>query len=403
MSGFTERLQTRLIDTRTHLLAAAVFVLSLVGPTLWWILEGTKIQGDAASPAIVCGRLDTPFRWFFSEERFYAGFQLPYCFWTDFLNLSVDSWVAVQILLWGITCLLVFYTAYMLFDIIAAMVAGLSLAVLWEAFRWAIRPQSDLLFIFGVSLAVCAMTRYYITPSRKNWILTIVAWTFMAVTRHFGAVILFSWLVFDLVSSVDTLRNWFNDLFDQMRGRCIFKAYVDVLLLLLLAIYLFSSVQFNLDQGTTFHLYPFWADGIVVTHTTEPMFQYAYTDRGGNSMLTFAARNADHLFILALLKISWFFVPILPRWSMLHIVINIATLVPLTLGFFAGLRVLLVHERRLAGLVVLPVVMILATVGLTWLDGGFNYRAPAMPLFAILTGYWVSASRFFPNSVPPNK
>jgi hypothetical protein len=72
-------------------------------------------------------------------------------------------------------------------------------------------------------------------------------------------------------------------------------------------------------------------------------------------------------------------------------VLNAVTVTPLVVGAFAG-TALAVRERRydVLRLCVVPIVGILLPVMAAYLDGGFNYRAPATLLFALLTGYAVS-------------
>jgi hypothetical protein len=323
---------------------------------------------------------EVPGVWLTSNERLYAGFQLPYCIVTDLIGAPISAWIWIQFVLYGVACVLVYDTARRLIGPTAGLVAGASLAILWETFRWAIRPQSDLLFVVALALSLWALGRYHQHPTNPNRVLALGSLGWLAITRPFGLPILLGWLVYDMLPQRSNYR---FDLF--FRGR------VNIAILVLVVAYALTTSDFQPGGELQFGLQRFWEPGIVVTHPGTPTFQYHYTPRPASNMLEFAVYNADHLFLMGILKIVWFFAPFLSRWSVTHVLTNAFTLAPLMLGGLVGAIKLLLDDRRLFQLWVTPLIMLLLTVGVTYLDGGFSYRAPAGPIFALLTGYVVAS------------
>lgn len=69
---------------------------------------------------------------------------------------------------------------------------------------------------------------------------------------------------------------------------------------------------------------------------------------------------------------------------------NAVTILPLVVGTVLGARLLLRRDRySVAGLLLAPILTSLLTVAIVYVDGGFNYRAPATLAFALLSAYWL--------------
>jgi hypothetical protein len=131
---------------------------------------------------------------------------------------------------------------------------------------------------------------------------------------------------------------------------------------------------------------------------TMERFEYQYTPRPADEFWPFIFLNIDNLAIMASLRIVWFFIPIVPRWSTAHILLNLVTLAPLIAGGLVGIYYA-IQQRRLDILQMwlTPLAAVLLVIAATYLDGGFNYRAQMTPVFALFTGYAVGSSQLCLN------
>lgn len=369
---------------------SAIFVTVLY----WWFKDfRLRVIGDAAGAVSKCSDIAAgPLDWLLSSQILNAAFQFPYCGFRAATGGSVTGWLVVQILLWALICILVYRTGKRLLDRTAGLVAGFSLVVLWETFRFALRPQSDLMFLFFLAVTLWTLARYQAKPTGRRRLAVFVAFVLLVTSRPFGLPIVFGFLVWDLFPTGDeeTVPLVSSSVSSIVLGGVLCLVGVLAFLTLLRSIDVANATADTWRRG----LSAVWSHGIVVTHTTEPTFQYAVDLRLTENTLTFLLANADHLLVMGFLKIAWFFVPVLSRWSTFHILVNAVVLTPLIAGTFAGTALALIRRRYgVIRFFVLPLLMILLTLAPTFLDGGFNYRAPATLSFALLTAYAVSVLR----------
>lgn len=348
--------------------------VALAGRIGYWLYGGTRLGKDTSGYLLTCSAwvnnpLDALTGQLVGVE--YAGFTLPFCLVVDFLGAPYETWVAIQILLSVLSCLIVYATARRVLDRIAGIAAGLSMAVLWESFQWTIYLLSDATFVFAVTVALWAVTRYRELGTRRAWTAAWLALAYVAVTRPFGLPIVIGWLAYDLLPRGNEYR---GDLLSK-------PAYMFVLVGAIGLYYAATSRGAWVDST----MYSVWADGVLVKN--DPTFRYSYSPVGGSSPLTFVLYNAHHLIAMGVSKIGLFFLPVVPRWSTLHNVVNVVTLLPMMLA--SGWAI--VHQLRrgsqLFRLWVTPLVVILLVVGVTFVDWDWRYRAPAAPVFSLLVGY----------------
>jgi hypothetical protein len=132
-------------------------------------------------------------------------------------------------------------------------------------------------------------------------------------------------------------------------------------------------------------IFQWYAEGLLVWDSS--IFQYPYELSEYASPIAFVVFNIHHIILITMLRFVLIFVPVLPRWSTVHNVANVGTLIPVFIGSFWGFIAMLRSRRDLFRLWAIPLVMLLLTISLTHVDWDWRYRAPAAPMFSLLTGY----------------
>lgn len=382
----------RALDYSPRKYAALVFAVALVLRTGYWLNTGTITPASGRMFLTFCGPLwsdpiglfTTPHaalaytNWGIGSRVLYAGYWVPLCVVTSLPGSSPDVMIALQILLSALACVLVFDAGRRHTNLVGGLVAGFALAVLMDVFAWTTRILGDSLLVFVLTLAIWAIGRYHEEPTRERRLTVWVVLAYLVFTRPYGVPLVLGWLAYDLfpIGSVRRLN-----LFPYPKVGWALVAVVVPLTALGL-----------LEQAGLSTLKR-WREGILVAF--DPSFPtYEFTSRGGETILSFVLLNADHMIVLASLKVLVFLLPVVPRFSTLHNVLNLLTLTPMILlSVITVLR--LVRERsQLFRLWVTPMVVILLIVSVTFVDYSWGYRAPAGPIFALLSGYAVATTSY---------
>jgi hypothetical protein len=370
---------TRQIALRSGVLASISIIMVV---TAWW-LKGFRLRviGDAAAMTGLCNAGITSY----PLDR--MGFLIPYCFTVEVAG--VRPWLIIQILLWSIAVVALYRAGSILFDETTGFLAGLGIALTWETFRFAVRPQTDLMLLFAVALCFWALARYYHSETRKNMILVVGVVTLALISRPLSIPIVFGWIIWKM----SEYRAEFS-VNPRKMSRRVMGLTIGALGVGLFTIQRFfvqrllrpaPTASINWRQG----LAGSWYHGIIVTHPGEPTIQYLYQPEPAGQMLKWMLLNIEHIVVMGLMRMAAFFIPLLPRWSTFHIVVNAVTILPFIIGTFLGARHLIKNGKtRIAGLLLAPIVGSLITVAIIFVDGGFNYRAPATLSFVLLTAYW---------------
>lgn len=291
--------------------------------------------------------------------------------------------ILVQILLSSLACVLVFYTGYRQTNLVGGLVAGIGLAVLMEGFAWTTRILADSMLVFVLTTAVWALSRYYDAPSRRRLLVVYCIFSYLAITRPFGAPLVVGFLGYDL---------FFRRSAD--RARIVpFPQVILTLVILLLPLLTYIALEV-----IGFGIVSRWEEGILLAaDSTFP--RYPYTPRGGETLFSFIILNIDHLIIMGVLKIIVFFLPFVPRFSTLHIVINLFTYVPLfALGFWGIWKAARDRDPQL-WFCVTPITVVVTIVAATFVDYSWGFRAPVGPLFALLAGYALATTTWVQEQI----
>lgn len=358
-------IRTRILDL------TLISGIALVGRLGYWLMKGTKVGMDTPTYTSTCDVwLSAPLTFPRPQN---SGFTVPFCLVTEVLNFHWDAWIALQIAFSIGACYLVYEIATNHLDRTAGIVAGISMAVLWDSFQWTIYILTDAVFVVFVTFALWAVSRYDEARNQRRLVVSWIALLLTIFTRPYGLPIVLGWLVYDLLPRDN-----------RYRFEIIPHPYIGIVFGIL-------SFIFVLSQYPTFltdKIIALWADGQLVHDA--PSFTYDYIYITDPSALEFVVFNLPQMLLVSLLRVLLFFVPVLPRWSTIHNIVNLFTLVPMFLASLVAVVDLWRRDRRLLRLWTMPLVMILLVVAVTFVDWDWRYRAPAAPVFSLLTGYTAS-------------
>lgn len=383
----------RLSDRASRTVRSVIIAVSGIAAVgLYWWTEGLglRVIGDAGASVSKCSSVTSlsPLEWITSVRLLRAAFQAPFC--AVIGATDVRTWLIVQIALWGLACVFIYRTGALLFGEPAGLLAGFMTVGLWETFRFAIRPQSDLALLFATALTLWMLARYLQEQSPLRELAVLGAFVLMATTRPLGLPLVAGWTAWLVVRRINAAGGRSQ----LSRTEWALVAVVALIVLLVVPNFFLERLQLAHTDPSVYwrkSLTAAWANGIVVTHPSTPTFQYLYTPRSASSVAGWLFVNVDHLLVMALFRSAFFFVPVLPRWSTFHIAVNLVTILPLTLGTFAGIYLLWKKRRAdMIGLLATPVGMSVLTMWAFFLDGGFNYRAPATLVFPLICAYLVT-------------
>ncbi|WP_436926478.1 glycosyltransferase family 39 protein [Halosimplex amylolyticum] len=376
-SSVAEALSETLPDQTWQRDATAIFLVALVLRGWVWSNTGTMVVRDATRYLAWCNEFSLG-TLFGTRALVYSGYWLPYCGWLRATGEYVHGWVGVQIGLSALSCVLVYATGRHLVGRSAGLVAGGALAVQWEVYRWAARPQSEFMLTFAVALALWRLAHYHTTPTTRNRLLALGTLGFAALVRPNGLPIVAAYLLYDLLPATSDHRLNLG-----------FPAKINLALVGGLVAAIAYRLQFGWARGSMlFH----WREGIVIT---PDRFVYDYAPAPASGVVDFFVANAEHVVAIATLRGLWFFSPIMPGWSESHALRAMVTLGPLFVLAVLGIHAAVVREQwDLLVLWVTPLVAVVVTAMGIWVAGWRNFLGPAVVVYALFAGYYVSLTRW---------
>lgn len=391
-SSNVAEVDARLVNILSHpkSIAGGIFLVALCGRLAYWALAGTSVGAItdtwlAYSSYSVTEITSTLLSEELAQFVLYLGYWLPLSTVTKISGGSLNTMVAVQILLSSLGCVLVFDIGRRHVNLLCGTIAGLSMAVLFESFAWSTRVLSDSLFTFVLTAAIWRLGLYQQNKTTRNRILALLVLGYLTITRPFGAPIVFGWLLYDMSKNTDVRL-------DLFKSRRLLKGLVGIGLPIVATILVWRWGTVMID---------FWSRGVLVADDPSfPRYPFAkYTEESisfiplGDTLISvgkFMLFNIHHIVAMGIIKVLVYFLPVVPRFSTLHNAINIFTFVPVySLGFLGIVRMYRT-DRQLFRLVVTPLLVILLIISLTFTDWGWGYRAPTGPIFAIAAGYAIS-------------
>jgi len=372
-STVAEFLSAPLPDDTRHRDAIGLFLFAFALRAWVWAGSGTRVVRDATRYVTWCHDLSVG-TLLGTRALVYSGYWLPYCGWLRVTGDYVHGWVGFQVALSALSCVLVYATARRLVGRPAGLAAGGALAVQYEVFRWAVRPQSEVMLTVALALSLWRLAHYHTTPTTRNRLLALASLGFVALVRPNGLPIAGAYLLYDLLPASS----------DQ-RPNLGVPATVNFAVVVGLVAAIAYRLQFGWAKGSMLY---HWREGIVVT---PERVVYAYDPAVAEGVVRFFVANAEHVVAIALMRAGWFFVPVMPGWSTSHALKGALTLTPLMV--FAGLGICAAVRRRewdLLALWATPLVAVVATAMGIWVAGWRNFLGPAAVVYALFAGYFVS-------------
>lgn len=367
-----------------RVVAAGIFCIALFGRVGYWLIDGTTVNPSSGIWLSFCHfdigkHMSYMFRNEGAELVMYVGYWVPLCIVQGVSGGLLDAMVAVQILLSALACVLIFDIGQRHVSLEAGAIAGLSLAVLFDGFVWTTRILGDSMLVFVLVLSIWALGKYINDPTVRNRYIVWVCLGYLSVTRPYGFPIVASWMAYDILPEKNDLR---LNLFPYRRVASA-----------ILAIFVPVALVFLLRWGQGF-MPDFWIRGAIVADDLSfPRYPFGLSQ--SEDFVTFTLVNIHHIIVMGVLKILVFFLPVVPRFSLAHNIINLITFVPIyTLGFIGAVH-LYRKDRRLSTIWLTPVVVILGIIAVTFVDYSWGYRAPTGPIFALLAGYALTIHPWF--------
>jgi 4-amino-4-deoxy-L-arabinose transferase-like glycosyltransferase len=343
--------------------------LALAFRLAFWFFEGTEVIGDSNKFLRECVNFSLVHH-VTTKDLIYSGFFFPYC---GFINLpggTIDGWIAIQVFLSAVSCVLLYDIGRRLMNRYAGLIAGVALAVTWQGFHYIHRPQSQVFFTVIVVTTLWLLVRYRSEPTRRNRHLAFGAMGYMAFTRPNGVAFVAGFALLDFVFRQPRYR---LDLFFSRLVNGVVFGVVGILALLRLQV--FSS--------NTFLPIQFWSRRVIVTGH----IQYPYALQEVPTALSYIVSNGHHIVAMAVLRLVWFLIPILPGWSLSHILLNLLTLAPLTVCAVVAIPHVIREETEIAKICLPPLAMTLLIVMLLWVPGPRKFLGPIIAIYGLLTGY----------------
>lgn len=376
-SSVRDALSAPLPDEASTRDAAGIFLVAVALRAWVWADVGTHVVRDATRYVTWCNELSAG-TLFGTRALVYSGYWLPYCGWLKATGGYVHGWVGVQIVLSALACVLVYATGRRLAGRSAGLVAGGALALQWEVYRWAVRPQSEFMLTVAVALALWRLAHYHTAPTTRNRLLALGSLGFVALVRPNGLPIVGAYLLYDLLPASSDHRLNLG-----------FPAKVNLGIVGALVAAIAYRLQFGWAKGGMLY---HWREGIVVT---PERVVYSYDPAAASGVLDFFVANAEHVVAIVVLRGLWFFSPVIPGWSSGHAIRALLTLAPLTILAALGVRAAIRREEwDLIALWATPLAAIVVTAMGIWVAGWRNFLGPAVVCYALFAGYYVSLTEW---------
>ncbi|GAA3409694.1 glycosyltransferase family 39 protein [Paenibacillus hodogayensis] len=297
----------------------------------------------------------------------------------------------IQAVTAGLSLLLVYQIARMLFNRTTAVVASLIYAYSWDITLWSTYILTDSFFISLLLLCVYFLLKSLDTGKRTYKVLFALTAVYMCIFRPTGILSLFCILIY-LFIRMDKGKAL---LFVKKHRYVIGTAAVAVIALFagLLLTGKLNPLIASLQLNAKMVLYNVYAKGWIYDHASpnDHFFRPNYQiDIGDSLIASFLIHNWDHVLVLYARRAVAF----LGRWvwttdlnSLGGIKRFAYDMLPVVM-FVVGTVAVIVQKRfKQASIVWLTVLSIFIFCIVVFVDGMYRYRAPSIPFIAIAVAY----------------
>ncbi|QPV61505.1 hypothetical protein I7X12_12085 [Halosimplex litoreum] len=299
----------------------------------------------------------------------YAGATIPMCWLIDGLGLGTLGFVAYQILISALGTVLFADACRREFGSPWGIFGGLVLAIHWPTFKWVSWILTDATFIAalvaGIWVVVWVRTSSQVRIYHRGAV--AVAAIVIAFTRPVGLLIAVIWLCWFAVYA----QNWWD-----------LEIRIPEVAGAIATVWAYVSLSSRGEFST--QLLDVWQQGVIVLDSG--LLRQSYEATSADSVLGFLIAHPIHVLFMGLLKVAVFFLPVVPRFSVIHNLLNVLLLVPVMVGAFLGAVVLVRrYDRGMMMTWLVPALAMLALIAATFVDWDWRYRSPFGPLFIGLT------------------
>lgn len=301
--------------------------------------------------------------------------------------------IFIQAVTSGLSVILVYKIARMLFNRGTAIVASLFYSYSWNITKWSTYILSDSFFISLLLLCVYLLLKALETKNRKYSLLFVGASLYMLVFRPTGVLSLaFIMMYLLVILDKQTLAAYVRK-YRLVLGFLVSVAAAAVLYMIVGE--KLNPLILSLQYNAKLVLYNIYAQGWIYDKASEHDYVYRpdYTINVYNSLiLSFIINNWDHVLLLyarrAVAFLGWWV------WdtdlSTPKGITRFAWFALPTALFLTGTIAAIVNGLfRRASILWLVILAVYAFCILIFIDGAYRYKAPALPFLAIAAAYGV--------------
>jgi hypothetical protein len=325
----------------------------------------------------VAGLVETGMIRYLSFDAFVALVQVVFGSWAP------EAWVGIQVLAVAAAGGALFRFADEMFGRRAAWLAGGAFAVSYDALQWQAYLLSDSMFLAGLVGVLVVLHAAVRLGGARRWVSAAVLAALVVLARPPG------------IAVAGAIGAWLlgRRLVPRVRAMPRGKRVASIAALATAGLLVAAGGVVAIDQEPTLgpKIADYYEDGVVVHDDPAFTIDYQPDASEGEGLAAYILANPGAFFFVTAAKVAAFWTVALPRYSMLHVALNLATLLPVVVLGFGGIAVA-ARESRLrdgAGLAVATVAAITLFHAVTILDWDFRYRAPTIPLLAVFFGFAV--------------
>ncbi|MFC6227980.1 glycosyltransferase family 39 protein [Paenibacillus allorhizosphaerae] len=298
--------------------------------------------------------------------------------------------IFIQVIVAGLSVILVYNIARMLFNRVTAVIASYFYAYSWDITLWSTYILSDSFFITLLLLSIYCLLKAIDTKKKKYTVLFVLISVLMLVFRPAGIMSVAFIMLYIAIIHRKTMTAFIVK-YRLAIGGVVTAAVVACIFLFLNHKLdpLIESMQFNAKKV----LYNIYANGWIYDRPSPYDYKYRpdYTINVLNSLiLSFIINNWDHVLIIYAKRTVAF----LGRWvwqtdlQSVNGIIKFAKQSLPTALFMTGTIAAIVNRLfRKASVVWLTIFAVFVFCIIFFIDGLYRYRAPAMPFMIIVAAY----------------
>jgi len=378
-----------------------LFILPLLALSLWirlryfyYLLHSGKGFPDAADSQwylAYARSLMTDFKvGLHMNDLLYVGYNLTLA---ALLSIFKDpaAVLFIQAVTAGLSMLLVYAIARMLFNRTTAVIASFFYAYSWDITLWSTYILTDSFFISLLLLCIYFLLKSFDSGKTRFKVLFAITALYMFLFRPTGVLSLAFIMIYIIIRMDKTKAAMFIKKYRYAIGGLIAAAIA--LFVVLLSTGKLAPLTASLQLNAKMVLYNIYAKGWIYDHPSpnDHYFKPDYRiDIGHSLIISFLVHNWDHVLVVYAKRAVAF----LGRWvwqtdltTMAGIKKFAKDLPPLVLFLIGTVAAFVQGRFKKASIVWLTVLAIFIFCIVLFIDGMYRYRAPSIPFIAIIVAF----------------